>query len=325
MVGISRFVAIKSESKDNMNRYSMIKLFLLAILLLPTLLSAQNDPLNEDWLQKDKANFLNIMELVLSENSSIDDYKKKIENLNIRNNQDIGFGAKRHDWVQYGGYISTWITLCSYKDTVFYCKLFVTSNDIEKLEILAQRDSSILMLLSRFWNKRNFNPAGELNASLEFEYTNKEVYFRFKESVKNELGELENISVDSGLAEDYQILLFPSENYDFGYACYYAGNPPYGRIAIENIKETNPYLIKNILRGYNPEGRIYALEALLQLAQEEQLKLTSEDIETIKKVLTLDIPIGRCEGCMVSSILAKDLFSEKGYSSLLKKYDIVLE
>jgi hypothetical protein len=303
----------------------MKRLFFLITIIFPTILLAQNEPINEDWLKKDKSNFINLMDVILSENYAIDFYQKKIENLDTRANQKIGFGANRYEWVQYGGYISNWMTICTYNDSIFYCKISITSDDVEKMEILAQRDSLILKLLSQNWNRKSFNHNAGLFESFDYEYINKDLYSKFTDCVKIKLGELENNDVDSMLLKDYQILVSPFENYDFGYACYYAGTPPEGRTAIEKIKVNNPNLIRYIIRGYCPEGRIYGIEALLELVDKKQLELTLEDKMIIKKVLNLKIPINRCQGCMVSSILAKDLFNEKEYSKILKKNDIVLE
>ena len=289
------------------------------------MLLAQNEPINEDWLEKDKSNFINLMEVLLSDNWEIDFFQKELDNLGERAKQDIDFGAKKYEFAQGGGYISNWINVCTFNDSIFYCKVSITSDDVKKMEILAQRDSLILKLLSQNWNRKAFNHNAGLFESFDFEYINSDLYSRFKESVKNELGQLENSLVDSLLHKDYLTLVTPFENYDFGYACYFAGTPPKGRTAIENIKTSNPNLVRDIIRGYSPEGRIYGIEALLELVEKEEVVLTLEDKEIINKVLGLQIPINRCQGCMVSSILAKDLFNEKEYSKILKKNGIVLE
>lgn len=303
----------------------MKRLLLIFLFIFPISIFAQKDQINEEWLRKDKSNFINLMDILLSENWEINYFLKKIKNLGIRSNQDIGFDAKRYECAQGGGYISNWISIYTLNDTIFYCKISITSNDVDKMEILAQRDSLILKLLSQNWNRKTYKQNSGLFESFDYEYINNGLYSKYKERVKNELGEIYNDIIDSKIQEDYQILISPFEKYDFGYACYFSGTQPEGRIAIENIKNQNPYLVRNIIRGLNPEGRIYGIEALFELIEEGKLELTLDDKQTIEKVLRLKTPINRCQGCMVSSISAYDLFNEKAFLNYIKKNNIVLE
>ena len=296
-----------------------IKIFFLIMLFFPVILFGQDKPINEEWLKIDKSTFLNLMDVLLSNNNSIHFYQKNLKNLG-QENQDIGFNAKRHIWHQGGGYVDNWMTICSYKDTIFYCKILITSTDVEKIEILAQRDSTIQNLLNQNWRKKY----SESHEYLEFEYLNEELYSKYKTIVKNEFGEFREKEADSLIYNDIQILTSPFENYAFGYACSVAGMPPKGRIAIENIKKYDPTIVKDIILGYNPEGRIYGIEAFLELVEQKKLEMTTEDRNIIKKVLNLNILINECSGCIFTSILAKDLFREKKYRELLKKNDIDL-
>ena len=304
----------------------MKKLAFLLIQVLPIVLLAQTEQINEDWLKKDKSNFINLTSVFQSENHSFDFYKDIIENLDIRDSQEIGFGAKRIECVQHGGYISNWISICTFKGEIFYCKVSITSDDVEKMELLGQKDSIIFKLLSENWNKKSFKQNSSLFESFDYEFKDESLYSKFMDSVKIELGGLSlNTPIDSSLKKYYDILVSPFEKYDFGYACYFAGTPPIGRTAIEKIKENNPRLIRNIIKGYSPEGRIYGIEALLELAAKGEMKLTSQDIIVIKKVLNLNIPINRCKGCMGFSILARKLFNETKYKKILKNNSIKLK
>lgn len=304
---------------------NMKKLLLILLPFIPIILLAQGERINEDWLKKDKSNFINLMEILLSENKEINFFQQELNNLGVRANQDIGFNAKKYEFAQGGGYISNWIKICTLKDSIFYCKVSITSDDVEKMEILAQRDSSILKLLSQNWNRKSFKQNGGLFESFDYEYINQDLYTRFKENVENDFGKIENVQDDSMAHMDYQTLVSPFENYDFGYACYYAGTQPKGRVAIEKIKASNPNLVRSIIKGYSPEGRIYAIEALLELVENGKLTLTIDDKEIIRKVLNLEIPINRCQGCIVSAILARELFKEEKFNRILDKYDIKIE
>jgi hypothetical protein len=286
---------------------------------------AHREPINRTWLKIDKSNFINLMTVLKSENKSFEFYTETLENIHIRNNQDIGFGARRITAAQYGGYISNWIYICTFKGEVFYCNVSISTSDADKMELLGRRDTVISNMLEKYWTKKSFTQDSKSVKTYEYKFVNEDLYLQYMNSTKSKLGEIPNLPIDSSLKEQYDILLFPFEKYDFGYFCYGAGYPPVGRIAIEKVTENNPELLRHIIKGYSPEGRIYGIEAILKLAMDGKMELTPQDIASIKKVLSLDIPINRCQGCMVSSITAKELFNEKEYVKLLKKNNIQLE
>ena len=68
-------------------------------------------------------------------------------------------------------------------------------------------------------------------------------------------------------------------------------------------------LVRTALRGMNPEGRVYAAEALLSLARAGG-ELTAGDQAAIAKVRALKIPIRVCEGCIVGAEPAAKLLPE---------------
>lgn len=283
--------------------------------MFPLILIGQTEPVNEEWLKKDKSNFLNLMTVILSESNKVEYFENQIENLDIRTNQEIGFGAKRYECAQYGGYITNWISIYTFNNEIFYLEITINIEDMKKMEILAQRDSVILNLISTNWKGRPF----------KYNYLNEELHSKFEDSVRIELGELKKATIDPLSLRHYETLVSPFDKYDFGYACYIDGSPPIGRTAIEYIKENEPELLREIIKGYCPEGRIYGIEALIELASEDKLELTEEDILLIDKVINLSIPINRCQGCMVSTISAMKLFNESKYVEFLRMNNIKLE
>ena len=284
------------------NYFFRHRYFILIFLIYPYMVLAQEKVIQEEWLQKDKANFLNFMEIILSDNKDINYFKKNLSNQAFHTSQDIGFGAKRYEFVRLSGYISNRIFICTYNNKIFDVRVLTAPDDIRIFEILAKKDSVIHNLLEKYWIIKPNNKNSELKESLNFEYRNDSLYSEFKRKVANTLGELEKIVVDSMLLKSYKLLLLPFEQYSFGYRCGIVGRPPEGRAAIEKIKNQNPTLLRNIIKGYNPEGRIYGVEALLELAYEGKIKLSANFIEIINKILKMDIPIQGCHGCIVSKI-----------------------
>lgn len=124
--------------------------------------------------------------------------------------------------------------------------------------------------------------------------------------------------------ENFNVLTDPLIKYDFGGYCYYEGIQPKGAKAVEYfIKRKDIYSLKEILKGYNPEGRLYAAEALLKLAYKYQKIVLSEDIKIlINQIINSNIKINVCSGCRTSSLTVKEIIDdemiEKEYLELLK-------
>jgi hypothetical protein len=57
-------------------------------------------------------------------------------------------------------------------------------------------------------------------------------------------------------------------------------------------------LIENVLRGYNPGGRVYAVIALMRLRKKGR-ELKPDVLSTLKRVINLNIPITMCDPCEV--------------------------
>ena len=298
-----------------------IKNYFLIFLTLPILLLAEAEALNEKWLEADKSNLINLIKVMKTKSLDANFYKKNLRNLDVRSEKEVGFGVKEIQAYQYGGYISNEVSIYTYNDEIFYFRVRATGKDLEKIEILKERDSVISKFISQNWVEDDYQPYPSLVPTvvkrIKYEYLNKKTYLVLTKYVGNYLGNFLDIPIDSSLENEYKVLTSPFEKYDFGTACGYGGTRPKGRQAIEIIKKANPQLLKNIIRGYSVEGRIYGVEALLELASKNTIKLTDDDILTIKKVLNLDISINQCGGCMSSSLVAKEIFEGKKYKELL--------
>jgi len=105
------------------------------------------------------------------------------------------------------------------------------------------------------------------------------------------------------LKKAFDYLTSPIENWGVG------GRE--GEIAIDALVNANRIdLIENVLRGFNPGGRVYAALALLKLNKGNKLVLSADTVGTIEKVRYLDISIGTIAGCLVSSRTAKEILSD---------------
>ena len=133
---------------------------------------------------------------------------------------------------------------------------------------------------------------------------------RYRKARALELGEPRKVEIPDELREAVATLTSPLLSYDFGTMCYFAGTPPEGRKAIDKlVAARRTDLLQMALLGPNPEGRVYAAEALMKL-DERELNLTGRTRAIIARVRALKIPISVCEGCLVSTKPAAQLLPE---------------
>ena len=120
---------------------------------------------------------------------------------------------------------------------------------------------------------------------------------------------MSNADIPDDLKSNYEFLISPMNNpYVGDGACGLGGSNLQGRIAIDalvNAKRID--LIENVLRGYNPGGRVYAMLALLAIKEHGE-RLREATMLTLKKVINLPVQVSTCEGCIVNrGMTAKDV------------------
>lgn len=123
---------------------------------------------------------------------------------------------------------------------------------------------------------------------------------------------------------DYKLLVDSLSYLEFGKDCGFAGDfQPEGRKAISNlISDQNYSLIRSVLDGYNNEGRVYAIEALLELNIKGEIILTETEKQKIKSIIEDDFEFDRCLGCESETTYTLRLFAEEKFKRLLELNEI---
>jgi hypothetical protein len=154
---------------------------------------------------------------------------------------------------------------------------------------------------------------GQIKKETSFSYINDTLFARFKKRVSDSLGIINSemqANENAQYKTSYQTLIYPVYDYAFGWLCGYGQENPAGRSAIEHFSLLKDFsTIRSVMRGYNPEGRIYAVEALLSAADNASLTLTRDDIVTMKKVLSLNLKIATCNGCSYNTKKGREALS----------------
>lgn len=263
--------------------------------------------LNSEWLKLDKENFNNILSLLDNQSAlnNQDQFINSIIKLDIRETKDLGFGLTYFECAQYGGYVTTWINLVAFKNVIIQYEISYSKEDFQIIDYLIKRDPKM---------RNEISYVVDSTARYSFSYLDSLTFDEFKTNVASELGpiKLSSSEQDNEFYSNYSILTSPFNSYDYGTTCYYSGVEPEGRTAINYfVSSNNVETIREIMKGYNPEGRLYAIEALLTAVKEKKATLTEQDKVSIKRILALKIPISTCSGCMVSTSTADDLLDEK--------------
>ena len=126
------------------------------------------------------------------------------------------------------------------------------------------------------------------------------------------------------LNPDYILLSNSLSNLEFGKNCGFEGElQPNGRQAITNLVNEKKYsLIRKLLDGHNDEGRVYSIEALLELNIKQYITLTETEKQKIKRIIETDFEIDRCLGCESETTYSLWLFKEENFKRLLDLNEI---
>lgn len=290
----------------------MIRLFFILIFFINFLFSyGQNEQENNVWINEDSSKFVNMIK-VLNNDKFLKDKTKLLKNIDffeITEDRDLGFGIRRTVGFQIGGFnvISNLVILSS-EDEIIQYKLYYEEKVSKSIESIFNNTPELIQLLSNSYVIRKQN---------SFYYNNDNSLKKFKNEVSKKLGQidLKIDTLDLNLVKNFTILIDPISCIEFGISCGFGGEKPEGRKAIEYFSSSNNIkAIKEVLKGYNPEGRLYAVETLLNLAEDKKITLTKEDELTIQNILELNIPISNCLMCKGSYLSAKESLNMRSKS-----------
>lgn len=295
----------------------MRNIFILILTILALNINAQDDysKLNltnykKSWLRQDKRNFKNLMKFIGEK--KFDDLTdiEKIKNM-YKSRPDaidsLGFGVKRYHFSLNGGYTSYYFTVCALNNKIISFNIFLHQEHYDVLNLISQKDTTVKngvhKLKEQWQTHKTFD-----GDCYTLNYENPENFKNYKKSVEAEFGELQNIQFNDSLTKKlYFYMINPISNYIY--------NSGFGLI-IDTFSIQNWYdidkidIIKNVIKGYNPIGRVLAIEKLLMLAKDNKYVLTAEDFKNIKTIINSDIFIAWQRGHIGNYLTIKNFFKE---------------
>jgi ribosome-binding factor A len=255
---------------------------------------APSEPLNSEWVKNDLQGVTALLRLIPIENQDVEFLKKTLKGSWSIEDEPLGFGANRVTLSKGYGYSSVYVDVLTHQNHVAYYEIGVNGSSEKWKEYREQ--------IINAWRAQGGPEFTEEGARLRYEKKYERVFDYYFRVVANDLGEMKVLSVPADLKNAYDYLTSPFNNSYVGQgACGYGGSVLEGKTAIDAlIKGKRIDLIQNVLRGYNPGGRVFAAIALVRMNQ-QGLQLDAETLATLNRVLSLDVPISTCAGCIVST------------------------
>jgi hypothetical protein len=258
-------------------------------LLFFAALAGADGPVREDWAVKDVEAARRVAG-ALGE-TKLTEFLKKLRASSTEEDRDIGFLARRLRLAVHGGHTTTWVTVLSWKGGVGPIEIDCHDGDAETWAALRDRIKAEY--------KGRDPEVGDTGLRVRVgARAGPDGFLKERNKV---LGPALGIDPDPALADAYLLLWSPTSDLVCGWMYGEDGAPPPGRDAVERIlaHERGRALLEDVLRGPNPEGRLYAAEALLRLEKKggtlgEQEK---KDIEWVRKS---SVKIHVARGCLVS-------------------------
>lgn len=205
---------------------------------------------------------------------------------NVDEDRALGFGLHRLHALRWGDYFSCEVKVLAKNDRLARLQLTVWCGSEHWVQLLP--------FMLDDWHEYSVQ---EADRGFTWEYSEPEIEAALDVAVTAALGEQQALRASDDLAEAYQLLVDPWGAITYGDSCGDGGEPPVSREAIELLKDAGRFdVIRNVLRGANPEGRIYAAKALLE-SLEPVAAPTPSDLAVIERIRGLDIPISVCGGC----------------------------
>ena len=275
---------------------------MLTLLLCVQFLSAQESDIVEEWIQKDLKATQLIPDLVKQQPIDPKVIGKMIGARYHELPEDLGFDATRIDIRQGFGYTGIRVSLFLFKDKIINYQVLLGGS----LSWKKVREKII-----DAWKQKVGVPFKENETGIYFEITNPLILSEYKAFVADELGELNNTEIPRSIKADYEYLMSPNRNSVVGKdPCGVAGMIPQGKESIDILVNSRKIeLIENVLRGYNPGGRVYAMVALLEMKNRD-IKLSPDTENTIRKIVETNIKLQVCEGGSISMKTASQVLND---------------
>jgi len=277
---------------------SHFKKCLLLIIGLACVMYGQ-EKTDADYIKLDLAGIAPFARLRSPETYSLPDLKAAFAQIpayaSWEKEENLGFGAKRLILNKGLGATTIYIDLLLYRNSIAHYEVGLLEG--------GGRDKAKNI---DTWTRNGGAPLTERPDRLVKDGDVAGVWATYKATISRRLERFKDLTVPKALSPSYQLLTNPLENSSISTVPCDDGQP-----AIEMLETANRYdLIENVLRGYNPGGRIYAAISLLR-RQRAGHHLTHRTLRTIGVVVELDADASTCHGDIgTTGLRARDIVDD---------------
>ena len=259
------------------------------IFLFPAALSVSNQtpeqsPVNPEYLALDIAGAKAAAAIKPIQKDSLPTLEKEFKSIPAYarwvDKTNLGFGASRTKLSAAFGTVTLYADLLVFRGKIAYCEFAIDgSTQLPSEQVMAvwkeNGGEHLRKGEKKYYMKRDFE----------------DVWASYKATVAATLGKMRAVTVDPSIKEAYALLINPLENSSFSDVVCDHGRPAMDLL----IKAKRTDLIENVLRGYNPGGRIYAVITLLRM-QKKGKTLSPATRKGIQRVIRLDSEASTCWG-----------------------------
>ena len=256
-----------------------------------------------EWAKMDIKGVSFVMRLTPIENRRIQDVEKLFDAFHHKNaawsdKSSLGFGAERIKLSIGLGYTTVYIDYLVFQDRIVHYKIGA--------DVSTDTWPTHGQKVMNAWKDSGGPEFKVKDSEMIFDKDFPDAWTAYYSEIRRELGSIKRVEVPPKLDADYKLLTDPFENSDISFVACSNGKPAID--ALEEAKRVD--LIENVLRSYNPGGRIYAAISLLRMERKGG-RLTAATKLAINKVVKADASVTTCWGDTgVSGLKARDVILE---------------
>jgi hypothetical protein len=213
---------------------------------------------------------------------SPDEFLERLDASDVEEHRELFPGARRIRAALYGGRATCFLTAVAHEDRVVEvaCSYDLPPELHDKL-LSGRKDKPL-------WTREG--------DGLRLRWSDGKRKTRFADALAAACGKPEPAEVPADLAAACDLLASPLACFRYGWMEGEGGDPPAARNAIERLLAAKRLdLIRNIARGANPEGRVYAAEALLRSGR----ALSADEERLVAAVRGMKTPVVCADGCEI--------------------------
>lgn len=267
----------------------MILTTLCALLTLSLSATGDTGPhTRQDWIDADVKRIEQLKAALTAPDLDIESLVAQFGSIERRDDVDAGFGVRRVRMHLYGGYTTIWIEILAERGS--------GEKKSRVAELRArqlgppERWSGIQKTFAKAWGEAATPMENGFQLVRRDEVLAKSLRTRTAEALGGEA----RVDVPQHLRLAFELLSSPFDEVVIGFMYGYDGVAPPGLAQIEALAKAERFdLVRAVLRGINPEARLYAAWAL----RRRSTPLDPADEKAIEAILALPHELHVTEGC----------------------------